>query len=273
MAGDLSAADRVLAEAVEVAQDTGATVAASVALAERAILAIGRQDWQAAEALVEQARSVVARAHLEECVTSLVVYAAGVRVAIHHGDLDQAEQDLARAQQLRPQATRALPYYSVQARLELTRAYLALTDLAAARTVLREVDDLLGWRPDLGTLPQQAGQLRSQLDQVRDEAIGAASLTGAERRLVPLLATNLTFREMGRRLYLSQHTVKSQAVSIYRKLGVSSRSQAVQRLQEISLIGQRAQLDRLPARSYSRDDVAASWLVSDGRRPISRDGG
>ena len=61
LAGDLGVADRLVAEAVEVAQDTGATVAASVALAERAILAIGRQDWQAAETLVEQARSVVER--------------------------------------------------------------------------------------------------------------------------------------------------------------------------------------------------------------------
>jgi LuxR family maltose regulon positive regulatory protein len=170
-------------------------------------------------------------------VTSLVVYAAGVRVAIHHGDLDQAEQDLARAQQLRPQATRALPYYSVQARLELTRAYLALTDVAAARTVLREVDDLLGWRPDLGTLGHQASHLHAQVDQLRGEVVGATPLTTAERRLVPLLATNLTFREMGRRLYLSQHTVKTQALSIYRKLGVSSRSQAVQRMQAIDLLG------------------------------------
>jgi LuxR family maltose regulon positive regulatory protein len=237
LAGDLDVADRVLAEAVEVAQDSGATVAASVALAERAILAIGRQDWQAAETLIEQAQSVVASAHLEECVTSLVVYAAGARVALHHGDRDQAEQDLARARQLRPQATRALPYYSVQARLELTRAYLALTDVAAARTVLREVDDLLGWRPDLGTLGHQASHLHAQVDQLRGEVVGATPLTTAERRLVPLLATNLTFREMGRRMYLSQHTVKTQAMSIYRKLGVSSRSQAVQRMQEIDLLG------------------------------------
>src|SRR4029453_2858310 len=74
VAGDLSGADGVLAEAIEVAQDTGATVAASVALAERALLAIGRQDWQDAEALVAQARSVVESARLEACVTSLVVY-------------------------------------------------------------------------------------------------------------------------------------------------------------------------------------------------------
>jgi LuxR family transcriptional regulator, maltose regulon positive regulatory protein len=236
LADDLGVADRLVAEAVEMAQDSGATVAASVALAERAILAIGRQDWDIAERLVEQARSVVANAHLEECVTSLVVYAAGVRVAINQGDLDQAEQDLARAQQLRPLATHALPYYVVQARLELTRAYLALADLAAARGVLREVDDLLRWLPDLGTLPRQASQLRAQLDQVRDQAIGATPLTAAELRLLPLLATHLTFREVGQRLYVSQHTVKSQALSIYRKLGVSSRGQAVQQLQEIDLL-------------------------------------
>jgi LuxR family maltose regulon positive regulatory protein len=236
LAGDLGVADRVVTEAVEVAQDTGATVAASVALAERAILAIGRQDWHDAETLVTQARSVVARAQLEECVTSLVVYAAGARVATHHGDLDQADQDLARAQRLRPHATHALPYYSVQARLELTRAYLALANVAAARRALREVDELLRWRPDLGTLPEQASQLRSQLGQVRGEVIAAAPLTTAELRLVPLLATHLSFREIGQRLHLSPHTVKSQALSIYRKVGASSRSQAVRRVQEIGLL-------------------------------------
>jgi LuxR family transcriptional regulator, maltose regulon positive regulatory protein len=236
LAGDLGVADRVVAEAVEVAQDTGATVAATVALAERAILAIGRQDWPDAEALVEQARSVVASAHLEDCVTSLVLYAAGARVAIHHGNRDQADQDLARAQQLRPQATPALPYYAVQARLELTRAYLALTDVSAAQTVLREVDDLLRWRPDLGILPEQANQLRAQLERLGSDVIAAAPLTTAELRLLPLLATHLSFREMGQQLYVSQHTVKTQALSIYRKIGASSRSEAVQRVQKTGLL-------------------------------------
>jgi LuxR family transcriptional regulator, maltose regulon positive regulatory protein len=236
LAGDQNAADRVLAEAVEVAQDSGATVAASVALAERAMLAIARQDWPAAATLTEQARQVVAGARLEDCVTSLVLYGAGARVAIHHRDLDQADQDLARAQRLRPQATHALPYYAVQARLELTRAYLALAEVAAARRVLGEVEDLLRWRPDLGTLPHQASQLRSQLDHSGSEVIEAAPLTGAELRLVPLLATHLTFREMGQQLYVSPHTVKSQVMSIYRKLGVSSRGQAVQRMQKIGLL-------------------------------------
>ena len=54
---------------------------------------------------------------------------------------------------------------------------------------------------------------------------------------MPLLSTHLSFREIGERLYVSQHTVKSQAMSVYRKLGVSSRGQAVQRLQELGLDG------------------------------------
>jgi LuxR family maltose regulon positive regulatory protein len=236
LAGELGVADDVLAEAVEVAQDTGATLAASVALAERAVLAVGRQHWREAETLVEQARSLVIKAHLEDCATSIVVYAAAVRVAIHHGKLDQAERDLARARQLQPQATHALPYYAVQARLELIRAYLALSDVAGARTVLREVYDLLRWRPDLGILREQAHQLRSQLDHLRGDAIGTSPLTTAELRLLPLLATYHTFREIGQSLHLSQHTVKTQALSIYRKLGVSSRGQAVQRVQEIGLL-------------------------------------
>jgi LuxR family transcriptional regulator, maltose regulon positive regulatory protein len=55
-------------------------------------------------------------------------------------------------------------------------------------------------------------------------------------RLLPLLPTHLSFFEIGLRLYLSKYTVKTQAASIYRKLGVSSRSQAVQHLQEIGLL-------------------------------------
>ena len=169
-------------------------------------------------------------------MTSMVVYAAAARVAIHHGNRDQADQDLARAKQLRPQATHALPYYAVQARLELIRAYLALSDVAGARTVLREVDDLLRWRPDLGTLPDQANQLRSQLDHIGADAIGTSSLTMAELRLLPLLPTHHSFREIGQHLHLSQHTVKTQALSIYRKLGVSSRGQAIQRARTLGLL-------------------------------------
>ena len=62
------------------------------------------------------------------------------------------------------------------------------------------------------------------------------ALTGAELRLLPLLPTHLSFPEIARELFLSCNTVKSQAYSIYHKLGASSRSQAVARSCELGLL-------------------------------------
>jgi LuxR family maltose regulon positive regulatory protein len=236
LAGDSRVADGVLADAVEVAEDGGATIAASIALAERSILAMEREEWIEAESQAERARSAVREAHLDDYVSSVLVYAAAARVAIHRGDARQAHEDLARAQRLRPQLTYVLPVFAVQARLELVRAYVALTDVAGARTVLREADDVLRRRPHLGILARQADELRSQLGNIRAEVIGASSLTAAELRLLPLLSTHYSFREIGERLHLSPHTVKSQAMSVYRKFGVSSRSQAIDRARVLGLL-------------------------------------
>ena len=63
-------------------------------------------------------------------------------------------------------------------------------------------------------------------------------LTPAELRLLPYLQTHLTFREIGERLFVSRNTVSSQVGSIYRKLGVSSRSEAVQHATAVGLLGE-----------------------------------
>jgi LuxR family maltose regulon positive regulatory protein len=64
----------------------------------------------------------------------------------------------------------------------------------------------------------------------------ASSLTTAELRVLPLLQTHLSFREIGERQFVSRNTIKTQAISIYRKLGVSSRSSAIERAAELGLI-------------------------------------
>ena len=101
--------------------------------------------------------------------------------------------------------------------------------------MLRQADDILQQRPDLGVLPVLAGELRSQLARIGAGAVGASALTAAELRLLPLLSTHLSFREIGERLYVSANTVKSQAYSAYKKLGVTSRSEAVARARELGL--------------------------------------
>jgi LuxR family maltose regulon positive regulatory protein len=51
-----------------------------------------------------------------------------------------------------------------------------------------------------------------------------------------MLSTHLSFPEIAEEVFLSRHTIKSEAMSLYRKLGVSSRSQAVARSRELGLL-------------------------------------
>jgi LuxR family maltose regulon positive regulatory protein len=200
LCGDLDGGDVSLEDAVSVGQVTGAPDDLAVALCERALLAMTRSDWDRA-------------------------------------DLPAARQHLIAAQHLRPLLTHALPYLAVQARIELARVHLALADLAAARMLMREVDELLRRRSGLGTLVGEAGALRAQLASERGSSIpGASALTAAELRLLPLLSTHLSFPEIAGELFLSRNTVKSQVNAIYRKLGVCSRSQAVSRSVELGLL-------------------------------------
>jgi LuxR family maltose regulon positive regulatory protein len=73
-------------------------------------------------------------------------------------------------------------------------------------------------------------------DFLASTAAGATALSAAELRLRPLLSTHLSFPEIGAELSLARTTIKSQALSIYRKLGAQSRSQAVARARELGLL-------------------------------------
>ena len=79
-------------------------------------------------------------------------------------------------------------------------------------------------------------ELRATLTTMRADAPGASTLTEAELRVLPYLATHLSFRETGERLFLSRHTVKSHAMAIYRKLNATSRNSAVERARELGLL-------------------------------------
>ena len=115
--------------------------------------------------------------------------------------------------------------------LELTQAYADVGDPAGAREVIRQAHEILLQRPELGTLPDELDALEARVDTMQTGTLGASSLTAAELRLVPYLPTHLTFRDIAERLYLSHNTVKTQAISIYQKLGVSSRAAAVDHLE------------------------------------------
>ncbi|MET0697163.1 MAG: LuxR C-terminal-related transcriptional regulator, partial [Acidimicrobiia bacterium] len=141
------------------------------------------------------------------------------------------------AARLRGLLTYALPVVSVQTLIELARSYVALGDRDGAKTVLRQATDIIRVRPMLGQLPDQVEQVRRMVERIPVGNMGASSLTGAELRLLPYLSTHLTFGEIADRLYVTHSTVKTQTTSIYRKLGVSSRSAAIEKLTEAGLLG------------------------------------
>jgi LuxR family maltose regulon positive regulatory protein len=229
-------ADERLAHTVERARQLSLPPAVAMALGERTILAIERRDWTAAADLAGEGVTLVEELHLGGYLQAIVVYATAARVAAHRGEVVTAKHYAALASRLRPVCTTAVPL-SAHFLLQLAHAYLELADPAGARTVLRQVRDILRLRPDLGTVARRADELEQMLDTIRVGAVGASSLTAAELRLLPLLATHLSYRDIGERLFLSRNTVKSEAVSLFRKLGVSSRGDAVTKAEEIGLFG------------------------------------
>ena len=237
LSGDLDGGDASLEDAVSAGEEAGAHEILALALCERSLVAIARGEWNRAEALAAQAGSVLRRAGIEDSHVTPLVCAVQARVALHRGDVPAARRELVTAQRLRHLLTYAIPHLAVQVRIELTRVHLALADLAGARTLMGEIDELLQRRPGLGTLVGEAGTLRARLANERGPSVpGASALTAAELRLLPLLSTHLSFPEIAAELFLSPHTIKSEMKSIYRKLGASTRNQAVTRARELGLL-------------------------------------
>jgi LuxR family transcriptional regulator, maltose regulon positive regulatory protein len=237
MAGDPDQADAVFADQVAEARAAGGTLGACVALSERSLLAMATGAWDLGERHLSEARAVARESNVEDYPAVTIMHAAAARMALHRADRSGAAAELTRAQRLRTVLTYAVPHFAVQARTELAKAHLALGDLAGARTLMREVDEILRRRPGLGVFARQAESLRVELAHSRDPStLGASALTDAELRLVPMLPTHLSFPEIAAEVFLSRNTVKSTVHSIYRKLGTSSRSEAVSRLRDLGLL-------------------------------------
>ena len=92
-------------------------------------------------------------------------------------------------------------------------------------------------RPRLGILGAQLADQQRQLQSISGTEAGwASTLTAAELRLLPLLTTHLSFKEIAERLSVSRNTIKTQAISTYRKLGASSRGEAIEHAAALGLI-------------------------------------
>jgi LuxR family maltose regulon positive regulatory protein len=188
-----------------------------------------------AEELAGEAHRLVATSSSEGAPAGAIEHATTAKMLLHRGRWNEARASLTAAQELLPSVTVAIPWLAVQTRIELGHGFATLRDAAAAESLLSEIDAILALVPGLDVLAERAGELRHEVDAVPELEGNAAGLTPAELRLLPLLATHLSFREIAERLFVSRNTIKTQAISVYRKLGVSSRSEAISEAHRLGL--------------------------------------
>lgn len=210
------------------------------ALSESSLALIDMDDgrWDEAADHVLLGLHLVDQHFAEDHANSLLPLVAAARLAVHRADLIEADRQLARAMRARAAATFVLPSLAARGRLQLAKVYWARGDHASAQHLLREIDDVLRHRPALGMLAEQVAEFH----ELTRHATGAhgphgVPLTPAELRVLPYLQTHLTINDIGQQLHVSRNTVASQVGAIYRKLGVTSRGDAVDRAAVLGLLG------------------------------------
>jgi LuxR family maltose regulon positive regulatory protein len=238
LAGHPDQARSLFTEASTAAETFGNFDTIVICEAHLAWLAMDRGEWQEAAERLGRELAVIDEHRMHDYVFAIPAFAVAARLALHHGDLNETRRQLTRAMRGRQSATYLLPYHAVRLRLQLAKVYFALADVATAHQLLGEIDGILRHRPTLGALIGEVAEFRRVVTSgTATGTVGVAPLTAAELRLLPYLQTHLTASGIAERLFISIHTVNAEIRSIYRKLGVSSRGDAVQKATAIGLLG------------------------------------
>ncbi len=118
----------------------------------------------------------------------------------------------------------------------LADAHLALGDIDAAKALRDRAESARTTNPRAVIALRRLDAVNARLLEVRDTLPSGMSITAAERRVLDLLPTHASMREIAEELFVARNTVKTHALSLYRKLGVSSRTDAVHRARETHLL-------------------------------------
>jgi LuxR family maltose regulon positive regulatory protein len=237
LTGERSRAAEILDESVQSIMAEAPSVVA-LCLAQRAMIAIEASDWSLAADLTDEARRTVTEQKLERDPIMALVFAAAAAVRAHEGRSDEAKADLRAGVDLLTTLGDFLPWYGAEVRILLGHASLWLVDVVGARTLLGEASRLARRTPDAVVFSEWFNDAWAHLDTLAETSLaGPSSLTIAELRILRFLPSHRSFREIAAQLNVSSNTVKTQAQSIYRKLGAASRSEAVARATDAGLLG------------------------------------
>lgn len=233
--GDDSEADSHLTRACELSVALHAPQPGAVALAWRSLWAMARDDWATAAAQADQAWRALQEHGLAEVGSSAMVFTARAvaLAARHHPDADAA---LATARRVTTTMGGVLPWFGLASRYLLARAAALISDGATARVLVAEADALYAPIYEGTLIATLRDQSHRALGTLSSGALDGEALTDAELRVLAFLPSYLSRARIGQELFISTNTVKTHTSSIYRKLNVSSRSEAVARARELGLI-------------------------------------
>jgi LuxR family transcriptional regulator, maltose regulon positive regulatory protein len=244
----------------------------SLCLAQLCLLAIERGDWPAAESLSARAKAQVERSGIRRYPTSALVYAVSADVQAHVGRVEACQADAGTAAELLAGLSDFSPWYEGECRIALARAALRVGDVPRARALLADAARDLERSPDATVALGWIEACRAQADLSTASAAGERwCLTTAELRILQFLPTHLSFPDVADRLCVSANTVKTHARSVYRKLGASSRAEAVARAREAGLLDEASHIGARALSPVEGGDDLFNEQAPSGISPDPRD--
>jgi LuxR family maltose regulon positive regulatory protein len=235
--GDDESAARLLAEGAAEAHVAGAPTIEAQCRASSAVLCWESGDREQATASARAARTILRDHGWDNLPTLVLATAMSALVEAADGNPAASNADIALTRRNLVYMRAVATWSNVQCRLALARASLVLGDRVGARIFIDEAEQMVAQMPIAGRSNDQLAELRERLDRSASSLPhGPSSLTSAELRVLHFLPTNLTLTEIAQRLYVSRNTAKTHAAAVYRKLGVSSRGEAVELARAVGLL-------------------------------------
>jgi LuxR family transcriptional regulator, maltose regulon positive regulatory protein len=228
LSGDASRARKLLEEALALTKAGQPLVRIAVLFALSSV-ALDEGNLKEAESLALELRALVDRFQLYRLPQSSLAPIAFGRVLAERGKLDEAQKELAQGLSVRRAFPSLSPWATLLGLLALASVRYTCGDRVEARDVLAEARSILDAFPDGGIFPEILERQERKLRRIkrRDGSLDG-EITEREFDVLGLLLGDLSTRQMADSLYVAPSTVRTQVKSIYRKLGVSSRKDAIE---------------------------------------------
>jgi len=208
-----------------------------VALSTKALLAVDAGQLPRGSELTQRACALARRDDLSGTPSASLAHVAAGAVHAARGRPAEARRELELALGSRQQIAGSSPWPTLVATLLLAHVMLDAGDDDKAERLAEEAGDVLTSLPDgAQSLRARLEALERRLPGARRQGPLAEPLTEREVAVLRLLGGPLSVREIGQELYVSANTVKTHTQAIYRKLGVSTRHEAVEQGRQLGIL-------------------------------------